>query len=268
MAQGIFQKKLSLSTHPIELYHLFLCLLSPHYQLDREKFLKDLIAVKNERGGQFKETSIREWLFHKGRPWSVELVSYEGIIHPQKMAFIGGSPAGNLVGLKYNIDYYTSLRISLSYSSESAKELEGERILFSNIERPGTKFPIWEGTFKQDQAVITAFVLARKGCKVDFFRKGIQTKLFQDLEYLIHGFTSNIKDIRIEFGQEIWIDKTKSPYSAHKSLPLARTIELLDITGPNRYSPLKNVYYFGPCSEGLLGPLSTLMDINERRQLL
>ena len=263
MSQGVFQKKLSLEPSPLERFHLFLCLLSPFYELNQKDFFEDLIQVNLKKGGQFKKTSIREWLFCKGRPWSVELASYEGIIHPKKMAFVGGIPQGNLVSLKPDVECYTSLDVELEFLEPPTKGWLHERIIFSGTQKLGSFSPLWEGTLDENRAVFKFIIFVERGRKVDFIKKKVERHLFHDLEQIIPKISKNIRDIKMTYGRDIWIDKTKSTAKNTSS-----SVGLMDFSRPEKRTDLKGVYYFGPYRETLFGSLGILMEINKQQQFL
>ena len=261
--QGIFQKKLSLEPCPLERFHIFLCLLSPFYELDQRKFFEDLVEVNLQRGGQFKKTSIREWLFNKGKPWSVELASYEGIIHPKKMAFVGGIPCGNLVKLKPDVEHYVSLGIELDFSEDLLEDWWHERIIFSGMDKIGSFIPLWEGMFGKRKAFFKFVILAERGRKVDFVKSKVEAYLFEDLEKLIPRVSDIAKNMKIVYGRDVWIDKTKSVSTTNGS-----PIKLVDFSRPEKRTELNSVYYFGPYSETQLGSLGMLMEINRKQQFI
>ena len=262
MSQGIFQKKLSLEPEPLERFHLFLCLLSPFYELESQKIFEDLIKINLEKGGQFKKTSIREWLFYKGKPWSVGLASYEGIIHPKKIAFVGGIPRKNLVALEPEAGYYTSLDVELSLKERPKGIALRERILFSGINRLGSSFPLWEGVFDESRAIFKFMIFAESGRKVDFVKNKVERQLVEDIEKFVPGISRIIKDVKMAYGREIWVDKTKTIGDKwHTS-----SIKMVDFSKSKKNSHLKKVYYLGPYKETLFGSLGMLMEINNRQQ--
>ena len=263
MSQGVFQKKLSMESSPLENFHLFLCLLSPFYELDRKKFFEDIIAVNLEKGGEFKKTSINEWTFHKGKPWSVELASYEGIIHPKKMAFVGGIPHGNLVALRPEIECYTSLGIELDFSESPVGSCMHERIIFSGIDKLGSSFPFWEGTFDEKGGVFRFIIFAERGRKADFVKEKVKMHLFRDIECFIPKISKIVKDVRMTYGRDVWIDKTKSiPKKANCP------VSLVDFSKPEKGERLKDVYYFGSYGDMFLGHLGTFMEISRQLQFM
>ena len=262
MSQGIFQKKLSLEPTPLERFHLFLCLLSPFYELESEKFFEDLIEINLKKGGQFKKTAIREWLFYKGKPWSIRLASYEGIIHPKKIAFVGEIPRKNLVALEPAIEYYTSLDIELDFKEPPKGITLYERVLFSGVDRLGSSFPLWEGMFGENRAIFKFMIFAQRGRKVDFVKNKIERQLVRDIEEFVPGILKIIKDVRMNYGKEIWVDKTKA--IGDKTHPAS--IKMVDFSKSEKKSQLKKVYYFGPYKETLFGSLGMLMEINNRHQ--
>ena len=67
--------------------HFFLNLLSPYNYLNHEQLIQDLSENYLAQGGLYKKTWIRDWLFHKDKPWCLELADYEGIIRPKNLFF-------------------------------------------------------------------------------------------------------------------------------------------------------------------------------------
>ena len=261
MSQGIFQRKLSLDISELDRFHLFLCLFSPFYELDQKKFFESLVEVNLKKGGQFKKTVIKDWAFHKGKPWSVELDSYEGIIHPQKIVFVGGVPPINLVTLKPSIEYYIFLGVELEFTESPMKGYLNERIVFSGVHKLGCSYPLWEGAFEDKTAIFKFIILAERGRKVDFVKEEIETHLFKELEQIVPGISQTIKEVRMSYGRDVWIDKTKNTQKNAVS-----SLVLNDSFQSEKPTSLKNVHYFGPFRETPLGPLGTFMEIN-RSQL-
>ena len=260
MSQGIFQRKLSLDISQIDRFHIFISLFSPFYELRQKKIFESLLEINLKKGGQFKKTVIKEWAFHKGKPWSVELDSYEGIIHPQKIAFVGGMPPANLVSLKPTIEHYIFLGIELEFTESPMKGHLNERIIFSGVHKLGTAYPLWEGTFEEKISVFKFIILAERGRKVDFVKKEIEKHLLAELEQIIPGISKSVSKVQMSYGRDVWIDKTKNTQENSTC-----SLVLNDFFRSEKITPLKNVYYFGPCRETSFGLLGTFMELNHSR---
>ncbi|MEI8348487.1 MAG: hypothetical protein WCG27_13545, partial [Pseudomonadota bacterium] len=135
MAQGHFQKKLSLQIADSEFFHLLLTLLSPRYELDHEKLMADLMSLFQARGGQFKQTRVREWLFYDQRPWSMELASYEGIIHPKEISLLGSNPQGLSLEIFSNNSVFSCLNVDWELNEQLPMGgiEEGQNFIFSSV---------------------------------------------------------------------------------------------------------------------------------------
>ncbi|MBT3586070.1 MAG: hypothetical protein HN509_14285 [Halobacteriovoraceae bacterium] len=269
MAQAHFQKRFSLQWSSFELLHLFLSLLSPYYELDQDRLLEDLIPFFKRRGGEFKKTYIREWFFHKGKPWSMELASYEGIIHPHKISFLGGSPTGMPLKLAPLAAYYGNIISVFDCDKEAAAKLEGQRIIFCNQNKIGTDFPLWEAEFSNSQLVINYFARQEKGSKIEFYRTQMEKEIRDDLVTIYPHLKDKINLISMNFGQEVLIDDSHGARRHRPGrVPLPRKVHFRDTSRPGNGSKLSNVYYFGPYKEGPLGLLSSLMEIKDVQQFL
>ena len=168
------------------------------------------------------------------------LASYEGIIHPQKISFIGGIPRGNLVALTPTIQYYTSLDIELNFVEPPEGIPLHERILFSETSRLGSPFPLWEGIFDENKAIVKFMIFAERGSKVDFVRSKVEKQLIGDIEQFVPNISKIVKDVKMAYGREVWIDKTK----AFSDKTNTSAIKLVDFSKSEKSAPLKKSLLF------------------------
>lgn len=266
MARGKFQKKFSMDLTRFELFHLFITLLSPLYDLDQESLLKDLDEVILERGGNLKRTRIREWLFYKSKPWSLELSSYDGIIHPKSISLLGADPAGLSIKLENKGQSYGCVRAKLLYKENSKIHWKGEKFLRSEKKLLGTENPLWEIDFGENSVLVKMFTKKLECSKIGFHRESTIKTLESNINNYYPGLWSELEAADLEWGPEIWIEGQKD--KSKGEIPFPRSVSVTNVIGPMKEERLGQVYYFGPYKEGPLGLLSSLMEIKDGQQFL
>lgn len=264
MARGKFQKKLSMELSRFELFHLFITLLSPFYELDQDTLLKDLESVLVNKGGMFKRTRIREWLFHRSRPWSMELASYDGIIHPKNISLLGADPSELSIKLVNPGRSFGCIKANFPYKGEVL--WKGERFLRCASRMLGTEKPLWEADFRDDAVTIKVFVKKLKGSKLDFHEFEIIRLIKEDLESSFPGLSDLLEEPHLKWGPEVWIEGEGAQTKG--DIPFPKSVAVKNVKTPMEEERLHQVYYFGPYKEGPLGLLSSLMEIKDGQQFL
>lgn len=264
MTRGLFHKCVDSKLNETEAFHLLLCLLSPSYELDHEKALEEIIPVFEKAGGIYKCCQLREWKFHNSKPWSVELSSYEGIVHPEKIVFIGGDLTQMPVTL--NERGKTLKDICVEWQIDGLPDpLLGERIFFSRVDKMGTDIPLWCADVEEGKLKFKVFSLFEKGSKISFIKDHLRQSLKEDLSVLYPEVRSFRIREKISYGKELW------PYDlmrTDKRSWFPKKVSLFDGSRPGVNEKLKNVHYFGPRRQTPLGLLSSLMDLNEMQQFI
>lgn len=266
MARGKFQKKFNMELSRFELFHLFLTLLSPYYELDQESLMVDLEAVLVDRGGMYKRTRVREWLFNRSKPWSMELASYDGIIHPESISLLGADPSGLSIKLENLGQSYGCIRVDFPYLEDASIFWKNDKFLRCDKSMLGTERPLWEADFGENSVRFNVFVKKLKGSKLEFHETDILKMLEKDVDDVFPGLWDRIDNPYMEWGPEVWIEgqgaKTKG------DIPFPKSVSVTNVKEPMREEKLNQVYYFGPYKEGPLGLLSSLMEIKDGQQFL
>lgn len=253
-AKGLFHKKLTLHMRDVEVFHLMICLLSPHFDLRNEDLLNEIVPSFEDKGGVFRNTEIREWSFYKNRPWSMELASYEGIIHPSKIALLGSFPKNIPVRLSPDLKSYCSVKVSWKFELETEHIKAGEKILFCSKVNIGTNRPLWFGLVNKDGIDFDVFVLRQDGLKISFIQEEIRNSLKVDLKTLFPNIDEAVIEEKVEFGDDHLIMD-----NARGSNFSTVNINVLDCSDPINHKKLKNVEYFGPYKECSLGMFSSMV---------
>ena len=184
MTRGFFQSRLSTTGSRSEIMHLFLSLISPYYKLDHNRLIEDLLKVHQEVGGEFKKLNMADLKFQKGIVKSFELESFDGIIRPNKMAFIGGYPVGLPIRLKTSSISYNCLNVTFHLKNECPELLQDKKIVFTSPMKIGTDRPFWEVYFKGKSANFNIIMAKREGTKIEFIQQRVVELLLADLSYL------------------------------------------------------------------------------------
>jgi hypothetical protein len=269
MTRGFFQNRLSSTGSRSEIMHLFFSLISPYFKLDHERLIHDLLEVHQLAGGEFKKLNLADLKFQSGLVKSFELESFEGIIKPKKMAFIGGYPVGLPIRLKTSTSSYNCLNVSLRFKNSLPNLLQDKKVIFSSPMKIGTDRPFWEVYFSEKKAVFNIIMAKREGTKIDFIKERVITLLQDDLSYLYPEYEFEIENVEMKFTLDVFIED--KDYMAYKRIEASlgmKLVEVLEDTAPLIFSRLKNVLYFGPYNEDALGTFSSLIEIKRWRESL
>jgi len=259
LSRGFIQKKLSMRGNEMELFHLLLSLLSPCYELKEEVLLEELETVFKDRGGVCKTTTVREWLFDQSKPWSLELSSFEGIIHPKRIALMGGRPESMPLSVQASSKVFRSIDIEIQKSQVLEDFFGSDYFAFTESSRIGGQYPFWAMRKDGEVFKITLFTLIGKGMKIDFSKEKVMSIIEKDLSSIL-GMDCRPELTSIQFGKEICVEDNKGEEKASNRFS---KIHILDTSRPGSSDKLKNVHYFGPLKMGALGLFSTLMEIKE-----
>ena len=264
MTRGFFQNRLSTTGSRSEIMHLFFSLISPYFKLDHDRLIRDLLAVHQESGGEFKKLNLADLKFQSGFVKSFELESFEGIVKPNKMAFIGGYPVGLPVRLKTSSVSYNCLNVTLRFKDALPELLKEKKLIFSSPMKIGTDRPFWEVYFGNSEAVFNIIMAKREGTKIDFIKERVINLLTEDLAYLFPEYKFEITNSEMKFTLDVFIeDKDFNAYKRIESSIGTKLVEVLEDSAPLIFSKLKNVLYFGPYNEDALGTFSSLIEIKK-----
>lgn len=270
MTRGFFQNRLSVTGSRSEIMHLFFSLISPYYKLDHERLIADLLAHHLEIGGEFKKLNLQDLKFQKGIVQSFELESFDGIIKPEKMAFIGGYPVGLPIKLQTGKSAsYNCLNTTFTFKDNVPKLLDGKKCVFTSPIKIGTDRPFWEVYFRGNTAVFNIIMAKKEGTKIDFIFEKVKSILLHDLEFLFPEYEFNLTDCHMKFTLDVFIeDKDYEAYRRVEASLKKKLVTVLEDSAPLLMSRLKNVLYFGPYNEDSLGTFSSLVEIKRWRESL
>ena len=270
MTRGFFQNRLSVTGSKAELMHLFFSLISPYYKLDHERLIADLLEEHLKKGGEFKKLNLSDLKFQRGLVTSFELESFDGIIKPDKMAFIGGYPVGLPIKLgTTGSASYNCLHVNLTFKDAVPALLEGKKCVFTSPIKIGTDRPFWEVYFTGKGAVFNIIMAKKEGTKTDFIFERVKSILLEDLDFLFPEYDFDLMDCKMKFTLDVFIED--KDFMAHKRVEASlkkKLVSVIEDSAPQFMSKLKNVLYFGPYNEDSLGTFSSLVEIKRWRQTL
>lgn len=265
LTRSLSQQTLGQTSSEVEVFHLLLFLLSGQYNLKSEHLLEQLLEVYLDRGGQFKSTSIREWKFHNGRPWSVELASYEGIIHPKSIALFGGDMQGFPLKLKKPGEYYVGVQCNLPVDKKLIGNILPKRFMGCRRADMATQIPFWccEYNEQTESLEIQVPYFFENGLKYTFLENELKQRLVRDFEFFFSLDLGDSFELDIVgFLGEVWANREHSrKFKKTTHYPLPSTMNLQDASNALSVSDLKGVLYFGPRQVTGLGCIGTLMQL-------
>ena len=270
MTRGFFQNRLAISGSRSEIKHLFFSLISPYCKLDHERLITDLLAIHTQKGGEFKKLNLSDLKFQGGLVKSFELESFDGLIRPEKMVFIGGYPVGLPIKLKDTKSAsYNCLNVTFEFKHDLPILLDQKKCVFTSPIKIGTDRPFWEVYFGGKTAVFNIIRVKKEGTKIDFIFERVKGLLLSDLAYLFPEYSFDVVDTKMKFTLDVFIED--KDYHAHKKSPATfqkKIVEVLEDSAPLLLTKLKNVLYFGPYNEDSLGTFSSLVEIKRWRESL
>lgn len=264
LTQGLFHFQLKITCQPLELFHLFVSLISCRYELDLSMLTQDLLQEFKACGGQFKRTSIREWKFHNDRPWSVELRSFDGIVHPQNVSFFAGLPENMAVRFTPDFSGYRALRVKSSAQENTVNSLRLRtyRTYVAKKEWIGTHFPWF--AYQQGPEGKTEFLvptLYPKGFKTSFVVKNLKSFLLHETSKFMAS--SSFSFDSFELSHDVWSQTIGGPTRSPGALRAQKQLSWHDGSRPQISAKLKNINYFGPLNDSSCGLISTLGQIKD-----
>ncbi len=242
----------SFSSHKfskLELFHLFMSLISPSYELDESSLLVELRNNYVSHGGFYRNASIRNVKYDKGRPWCVELSSFEGVVHPGRLVFIGGGPRDLPVSIKkYN--FFTEIRGKLN---TQFKYFKSNRVDLFDSRMVGTDFSSWSYSTGDGSDLNISFMTKYNDALKEHFVR-------DEFDHILKSFfgLKRVEVSSLEFSDNI------SSYSYQRNDNAISPVHFVDKTPlGSKFSSLKAVDSLGPLKASGLGVLSSLMEAKD-----
>ena len=267
LSRGFFHNRLSINGSRSELMHLFFSLLSPHFHFNHDRLVTDLLEHFRSIGGEFKKLNLKDFKFHRGVLSSFEFESFEGLISPGQLIFIGGEPIGMPILLKEKVMAYNTMEVKLKLSSPVPPSLEGKKILFSSPIKTGTNWPFWQACFHQDSIVFNLVMQKGQGLKEEFVSNKVINFLMEDLTYLYPEYQFNVVDSNLKFTLDVLVEDNNL-YAHREDAPKVnwKPLTVYSKISPFSFFKLKNVTYLGPYRGNTHGIFSSLIQLQKRME--
>lgn len=269
--RGYFQNRLGLSAHKTESFHLFLNFLSPHYKLNHKKLIQDLLELYKNNGGVLKQVDLDELNSGPGFVQRFALESFDGMIRPKKMLFIGGYP--NNLPIKLQVKKrasYQCLKVKAIFKKKIPDYYLKKSYIFSSPIKIGTDRPYWQVEFSSAKEANFYVVMNQKeGSKVEFLKTTIEKVLTDDLNYIFAELDAEIVSSQMSFTLDILVDDKNAFSYKNKDREFQKTT-----MNPFSHSQLpfvpkvKNALYFGPYYDSWLGRYSSLVELRRWKENL
>jgi hypothetical protein len=199
--------------------------------------------------------------FQRGAIKGMELESYEGLITPKKIFFVGGHPLGLPIKFERPKNIYNCLRAEINIK-KIPKYLIGKKIVFSSPLKVSTNRPMFEADFFENKIELNIVVQKKNGSKVEFIKDAILEELKQDLKYLFFDAKIDIISCEMKFTHDIFIEENNKNNNIKGEFKFKNKLsDLLFTLDPIKLHRPKNVFYLGPYNDGFLGTLSSLIEI-------
>jgi len=267
-ANGIFHKKLYTELTDFELFHLFCRLLSPNFRLKHGAISKLVFEQFSSLGGHFKSSEVKEVQFEKRRPFAIELKSYEGIIRPTQIFYIGGNVDTKDLNLKKGLNFFQSIEVSFKINDKFFKDFNHQRYLISDHYKMGTTRPAVDMYIHCGKIKARIFRKAQEGLKTSFITdeifKTLEEALKQNFLFSI-PLKECITDFKTHLGEDLWQDQGISGDFSRDQIDLFIPSKNKLILSNSKGLNLKSLEYFGPLKGNPLGPLGLLLDLKLAR---
>lgn len=258
-----FHHHLDLRANSLELFHLFLSLLSPQYRLDRERLHEQLLVEHLKLGGQYKSTWVREWKFEHGRPWSVELASFDGIIHPNKIGLHGMNTEALPLIIDHGQLLYREVLVKWELREEMNLGLGPYELTYTTSRRIGSDFPIWKISQQGRELLLSIPMREVKGDKLSFQQSAVRQILRNDLEHCFGLDPKTLVNETMKYGEEVWTAPIPGETSQNVFSRGNFDLPTYYQHRPHELKKIKNLCYIGPLGSGRLGLFSTLLTLRE-----
>lgn len=263
MTRGFYQSHFSISGSKVELIHNLLCLLSPYYRLNYHSLNANLLERFTQKGGEFKKLNLADLKFQRGVIKGLELESYDGLVLPKKIIFVGGHPMGLSIRFERPRNVFNCLSVEVDCNN-IPHELIGRRIIFSSVMKVSTSRPLFELHISENKLVLNIVVQKKNGIKVEFIQGQILEDLKSDLNFIFPNWDVQFGKYSMKFSHDIFIEEFSNSQKIKNEFKLKNKLtDLLFFMDPILFNRPKNVYYLGPYNDGFLGTLSSLIEIHK-----
>lgn len=257
--QILFQTSFSSSLDDLETKFLLLSLICPRYRVDIKMLEADLLAEYREFGGETKSTFIKDWGIIDSELHYILLNSIDGIVKIDSLNLFGQISPKIPFQTDLSAKKYLSINLSAKVDHDFIHFLKNKRIIFSQKERMGSDFPIWEVFIDDDGLLKAVYVYAEYlGTKPSFYYHHAIEDLYNSLVTILPGLNRAdwVSGVSLSAGQDLWIE-----YAPKSSKELFQKSKLKQIYSLENKKEIKFFEHCGPSRAKSLGLYSYLLDV-------
>lgn len=257
--RALSQDKLSLKFGKFELFHLLTYLLSPHYSVSCDDFNKQLEAQFLNAGGNVRRVQLAEWLYDAGKPWAINLSSFEGIVMPKGQSILGNIHPTFPLEVETEDRFHSSLVFEWKINENFSSLLPEGRYIFAYPDRLGTDSSFFAYSRNGMQVSLRVFYLYLPANKKEFIANDLRKQIINQLFANFSFDVSWIESESIYEGDDYVLDT--DPEHGAFSQSVAQTPYLLNNGDLNNKELVKFVDYYGVFRHFPLGKFSLALDL-------
>ncbi len=261
----LFQQKISRELTLDEFSHLVLSLVSPRFLVNEKKLINDLKHELIAKGGLFKNAQISNWQFFKKKVSYLELNSFEGVIKPSSVYFVGKPNVLMPIRMRSIGPVYTMahLKISGFKKNDSVfKDLHNVFITYFPFERWGKDIFFTRIELSNEGASAKVIFPLGKGVRSKFYLTDMRRIILEVISSIAlttineAELLTNINFIEEETFDE-FIDLRK--FKDHKKQN--KKFLITEFNHPQLGHQINNIVYLGPRKFYSYGVLSQFREI-------
>jgi len=261
LIQSLNKHQIILNPLEHELIFCFSQLLSPRYRINEHSFLDKLNFEFQDRGGDYKQTSVESWEIYHGKIETVLLTSYEGIVRTKKLLYMGRLTAEHPFELKESGKHFSSFKVNIKLKDKKFQPRKDQKLVVTGRQGLGSDFPFWVADFKDSEHCEVKYLFPKKPtAKFSFYKNRALEEIRQSLESVFPDLDwENEVSCKLDNCPDTWaIDRHKSLFSSRK-IAYQQT-PFYDHSKPGNGKLISGIHYLGPSRERSLGAFSLLLD--------
>jgi hypothetical protein len=265
LCQAYLQRKISRITSEFELFHIFLCLLSPFYQLEKDSFLDDLEFYFEKLGGKMAIGPVKSLEYRGGKIQRI-LFPDLGPLEIREVFLSRGGFNHFPFKITEHENIYTSGLVNWSFKEVPTGLPKTCNFVLTNKLRMGGSFPFSFIYISEKTLRAEILIPFESGAKIDLYREALTSLLRADLKMIWGEYWQPPISETLTMGEVPWFKSQERSLSLGKvEFRLPKKISIKGVSKSRKLFGPKNLHYFGNFRGETLGILSTLMEIKDQR---
>jgi hypothetical protein len=266
--QCLSQWRLSPTYKPLQLWWLCSKIVAPHYLIDTNRLNQALYDFYKRKNGQYKKTSINQWIFEQNKFKAVELNTLEAVIRSDRVMYVGQCSDREPFEIKQQLNNrYYALKFKIDYPSEIFDLFKESLILKANTYTVGTENPFCIVEYISAKELHFSYVTeAKPASKHDFYIEAAK-------EYIINFFRTHLAHIDEQtlaycihymYRYSFWAETTNHAQALYdQSIFTSNTAKPTKLVEKITQKPIKAISYWGPQKIRYYGLLDYFVEIRQ-----